>query len=121
MLLLDYQSKIPIHEQIQNQILRFIETGVLKPGEKLPSVRVLAQENAINPNTAARAYSELEKKGAVYNVPKKGVYVAGMPAVSKKEDLLLDSVKKLKAQGYSKEEIIAAVDAVYEEEHHVKD
>ena len=95
MLLLDFQSKIPIHEQIQNQILRFIKTGVLQPGERLPSVRALAQENGINPNTAARAYSELEKKGAVYNVPKKGVYVAGMPAVSKKEDPLKDSVRKL--------------------------
>ena len=42
MLLLDFQSKIPIHEQIQNQILRFIKTGVLQPGERLPSVRALA-------------------------------------------------------------------------------
>ena len=76
MFLLNLQSKVPIHEQIQNQILRFIDAGVLKPGDRLPSVRTLASENGINPNTVARAYSELEKNGYVYNLPKKGVYVA---------------------------------------------
>ena len=76
MFLLNLQSKIPIYEQIQAQILRFIEAGILKPGDRLPSVRQLAQDNGINPNTAARAYAELETAGYVYNLPKKGVYVA---------------------------------------------
>ena len=63
MFLLNLQSKVPIYEQIQTQILRFIEAGVLRPGDKLPSVRQLAQENGINPNTAVRIYQELEREG----------------------------------------------------------
>ena len=76
MFLLNLQSKVPIYEQIQTQILRFIEAGVLAAGDRLPSVRQLALENGINPNTVAKAYTELEKNGYVYNLPKKGVYVA---------------------------------------------
>ena len=120
MFLLDYQSKIPIHAQIQNQILRFIEAGVLKPGEKLPSVRALALENGINPNTAARAYSELEKQGAVYNIPKKGVYVAENAAVEKK-DPIEEALRQFKDRGISKEEIMHALHAVYEEVDHAKE
>lgn len=71
MFLLNTQSKEPIFEQIQNQILRFIQAGVLAPGDRLPSVRQLAQENGINPNTVSKAYIELEKNGYVYNIPKK--------------------------------------------------
>jgi DNA-binding transcriptional regulator YhcF (GntR family) len=67
MFLLNLQSKVPINIQIQEQILKFIQAGVLKPGDKLPSVRQLASENGINPNTVARAYTELEKNGYVYN------------------------------------------------------
>ena len=70
MFFLNTQSKEPIFEQIQNQILRFIQAGVLAPGDRLPSVRQLAQENGINPNTVSKAYIELEKNGYVYNIPK---------------------------------------------------
>ena len=73
MFLLNLQSKEPIYEQIQKQLIRFIQAGVLNPGDKLPSVRQLAQENGINPNTVSKAYSELEKTGWVYNAPNKGV------------------------------------------------
>ena len=76
MFFLNTQSKEPIFEQIQNQILRFIQAGVLAHGDRLPSVRQLAQENGINPNTVSKAYIELEKNGYVYNIPKKGVYVS---------------------------------------------
>ena len=115
MFLLNYQSKIPIHEQIRNQILRFIRTGVLKPGEKLPSVRTLASENGINPNTVARAYSELEKQGAVYNIPKKGVYVADC-VPRKANEPLKDTLRKFRDQGISREEMLQALEAVYGEE-----
>ena len=59
MFLLNIQSKVPIFEQIETQIMRFIETGVLAPGDRLPSVRQLAKDNGINPNTVARAYAQL--------------------------------------------------------------
>ena len=74
MYLINLQGKESIFEQIKKQILRFIELGVLKPNDKLPSVRSLASDLGINPNTVARAYAELEKEGIIYTLNKKGVF-----------------------------------------------
>ncbi len=115
MFLLNLQSKVPIYEQIQTQILRFIEAGVLRPGDRLPSVRQLAQENGINPNTAARAYVELEIAGVVYNLPKKGVYVADIDVSASKEAQILSVLKPLKAAGITKNELIHTVERLYAE------
>ena len=117
MFLLNLQSKVPINEQIQDQILRFIEAGVLKPGDRLPSVRNLASENGINPNTVARAYSELEKNGYVYNLPKKGVYVAG-DTVALRAKQVEPVIRRLKEQGVSREDLIRCVNEVYGEDDH---
>ncbi len=118
MFLLNLQSKIPINEQIQNQIRKFIENGVLKPGDRLPSVRQLAVENGINPNTVARAYSELEKNGYVFNVPKKGVYVAEGAAAPNREAMIEQTVKELKEQGVTKKQLLEVIDELYEEDNH---
>lgn len=115
MFLLNLQSKIPIYEQIQTQILRFIEAGVLKPGDKLPSVRQLAVDNGINPNTAARAYAQLEAAGYVYNLPKKGVYIAEIDTGSSRQAQILAALKPLKAAGYTKKELSEAIDQLFTE------
>lgn len=115
MFLLNLQSKEPIFEQIQAQILSFIEAGVLNPGDKLPSVRQLAAENGINPNTVAKAYSLLEQKGYVYNLPKKGVYVAEVNPESSRLIQIETLLKPLKNSGITKEEILKAIDKLYEE------
>ncbi len=116
MFLLNLQSKEPIFEQIQTQILSFIEAGVLKPGDKLPSVRQLATENGINPNTVAKAYAQLEQKGYVYNLPKKGVYVAEISMENSKMLQMEALIKPLKENGITKEELIAAINRVYGED-----
>lgn len=113
--LLNLQGKIPIFEQIQSQVIRFIEAGVLKKGDKLPSVRQLAQENGINPNTVAKAYSELEKSGVVYNIPKKGVYVSEVDPAASRLKQVMSVLQTLKDSGISKEEIFQAADRLYEE------
>lgn len=118
MFLLNLQSKIPINEQIQNQIRRFIENGILKPGDRLPSVRQLAVENGINPNTVARAYSELEKNGYVFNMPKKGVYVAEGAAGQNKEEMITNTLRELKEQGVSKKQLLDAIKELYKEDRH---
>lgn len=115
MFLLNLQSKIPIYEQIQSQILRFIEAGVLKTGDRLPSVRQLAVDNGINPNTVARAYAQLEADGYVYNLPKKGVYIAEIDSVSSRETQLMQAIKPLVNAGYTKKELIDAVEKLFEE------
>ena len=63
MFVIKAQSRLPIFEQLKAQILEFIALGILNPNEKLPSVRALANELAINPNTVAKAYQELELQG----------------------------------------------------------
>ncbi|MEE8806982.1 MAG: GntR family transcriptional regulator [Lactimicrobium sp.] len=120
MFLLNLQSKEPIYEQIQNQILRFIQAGVLSPGDKLPSVRQLAQDNGINPNTVAKAYSELEKTGCVYNAPKKGVYVADVNVKDSHHHQITAVLEPLKNMGIQKQEILDALDELYGEEDHAE-
>lgn len=113
MFLIDMQSKVPIFIQIQTQILKFIEAGVLKPGDRLPSVRQLARDNGINPNTVARAYSQLEESGYVYNVPKKGVYVAGRKQGQGARSELIKTIEKFREDGVTLQQMLDAVEKVY--------
>lgn len=69
------QGKEPLYEQIKNQIIKWIQAGVLNAHDKLPSVRNLAIELGINPNTVARSYQELEEEGYIYSLNKKGYYI----------------------------------------------
>ncbi|MCR4951426.1 MAG: GntR family transcriptional regulator [Solobacterium sp.] len=120
MFLIRLQSKEPIFEQIQAQILRFIEAGVLSPGDRLPSVRQLASDNGINPNTVAKAYAKLEENGYVYNVPKKGVYVAEIRKDSAKEKQIESVLKPLKDAGITRRELIEAIDRLFTEEEYAE-
>lgn len=76
MITIDYKDRRPIYEQIMASIEDLAARGVLGPGSQLPSVRQLAMELSINPNTIQRAYSELEKAGVIYAVKGKGNFVA---------------------------------------------
>lgn len=76
MLELNYRDAKPIYEQIMQSVRKLIISGSLQPKEKLPSVRELAMKLAINPNTIARAYKQLEAEGYVYTVSGSGTYVS---------------------------------------------
>ena len=76
MIRLDYRDSRPIYEQVRDGLRRLMVTGVMQPGEQLPSVRSLAMELAINPNTIQRAYAQLEQEGYVYSVSGRGTFVA---------------------------------------------
>ncbi len=90
MLNLDYRDARPIYEQVKDGLRRLMVTGVIREGEKLPSVRSMAGTLAINPNTIQRAYEALEAEGYVYSVPGKGSFAAPNTGVDegRKEDLL---------------------------------
>ena len=75
MITINYRDPRPIYEQIQTELRRLMLTGVLPPGSRLPSVRELAGQLAINPNTIQRAYSQLETEGYVYTVSGRGTFV----------------------------------------------
>ncbi len=76
---LNYRDARPIYLQIVENYKLQIRSGILENGEKLPSVRELATQLAINPNTIARAYRELEMGGWIATVPGKGCFVCGVP------------------------------------------
>lgn len=76
MILIDYRDHRPIYEQIVERYKELIFKGVLEPDSQLPSVRNLAMELSINPNTIQRAYAELERQGYIYSVKGKGSFIA---------------------------------------------
>ena len=92
MIELDYRDHRPIYEQIRDNMRKLILTGALKPGERLPSVRDLASQLAINPNTIQRAYRELENEGFAYTVSGKGSFAAHAQEVDhRRREALLEA------------------------------
>jgi len=69
-------SRVPIYQQLVRQVREAIARGEFRPDERLPSVRELAREVAVNPNTVARAYTELERDGTLVSRPGLGLFVA---------------------------------------------
>lgn len=117
MLTLNYRDSRPIYGQIKDGLRRMIVSGALEPGEKLPSIRAMAVDLAINPNTIQRAYEALESEGYVYSVPGKGSFAAPNTGVDegRKHDLLHtfdQTAGELLFLGVSGEELWARVRAL---------
>lgn len=81
MISLNYRDSRPIYEQLEEKLRRLILSGAIAEGERLPSVRELASQLAINPNTIQRAYRELEQAGFIYSVPGKGSFAGKLSGV----------------------------------------
>ena len=105
---LDYRDARPIYSQIMENIRSQIATGILQPGDKLPSVREMAATMSINPNTIQRAYRELEVGGVIQTIPGKGCFVCGIPETTDWEKLDA-AVSGLLSQGVSREEILKRI------------
>lgn len=76
MLTLDFQSRMPIYEQLYKNIIRLAAVGVMGPNEQLPTVRALAQELGVNPNTVQKAYQMLERDGVIYSMTGRGSFIS---------------------------------------------
>ncbi len=99
MLNLDFRDARPIYEQVKDGLRRLMVTGVIREGEKLPSVRTMASALAINPNTIQRAYESLESEGYVYSVPGKGSFAAPHTGVDEgRKDALLRTFDQTAAE-----------------------
>ena len=114
MISLNYRDSRPIYEQIKDGLRKLIVTGALRADEKLPSVRSLAGQLAINPNTIQRAYNELEGEGYIYSVPGKGSFAAGNTGAdaARKQELLVqvqELLVELRYLGGTAEELAALV------------
>ncbi len=120
MIILDYKDKRPIFEQVTEKLKKLICKGVIPSDEKLPSVRNLAVELSINPNTISRAYQQLESEGYIYSVIGKGSFVASAEDIKrlkstdyKKE--LLSLIADGKAQGFSSDDIKTLINETVKE------
>lgn len=99
MISLNYRDSRPIYEQIKDGLRKLIVTGALAADEKLPSVRALAAQLAINPNTIQRAYTELENEDYIYSIPGKGSFAAGnSKADEARKQVLLRQLQEIVAE-----------------------
>ena len=119
MISINYRSALPLYEQVKESFIRLIMTGALKPDEQLPSVRELAVELAINPNTIQRAYREMESEGYIYTVSGKGCFVAKQTDARADVSQLLESFKadaaKLIFNGVDAEQLKNEIDKINKE------
>ena len=109
---LDYRDTRPIYTQIADRFRDQITAGILQEGEKLPSVRELAAELSINPNTIQRSYRQLEAEGWIATVPGKGCFVSGLPeyTMEQRQELLAafdKTAAALMRVGVTREELAA--------------
>ena len=109
-------QKRDVYVDIADRYEKYIRIGVIKSGEKLPSVRTAAVELRVNPNTVQRAYTLLEERGLIRSFPKKGAFAifsdspsGGNTAYKELTDVLI----KLKTDGVKKSEILSVLEEVY--------
>ncbi|MBQ6815135.1 MAG: GntR family transcriptional regulator [Lachnospiraceae bacterium] len=118
---IDSFSRVPVYEQIVNQIESFVLTGILPADTQIPSVRNLSVSLSINPNTIQKAYAELDRNGIIYSVPGRGCFITkdakGILSERKKEKLsgLGELIRELKLAGLSKDVIHNTIDEIYDE------
>ena len=112
MINLDYQSRMPIYEQIISEIEKYVALGILKPQDHLMSIRELATMLGINPNTVKKAYAELEKRGVIITLSTKGSFIADNinkivdTKVEEKISEIKDIIVELEKLGVKKDDII---------------
>ena len=121
MIQLDLSDHRPLYEQIKEKTKELIIAGVLKQDEKIPSVRELAQQLTINPNTIQRAYKDLETEGYIYSVRAKGSFVSPLEHIQTKaehtelKENFEASVKQACFLGIEKQTLIDVVERIYKE------
>lgn len=112
----------PIYLQLMEKIRQDIVSGIYKPGDRLPSVRELALDAAVNPNTMQKALAELERTGLVYSKRTSGRYITEDESMQKqlKTELAVSHIRelldKMKQLGFEKEEILSFIQKTLEEE-----
>ena len=117
MIILDYKDARPIYEQVVEKFKVLILKGVLEKDEQMPSVRSLAMELSINPNTIQKAYAELERQGFIYTVKGRGNFVSGDSGLVDKRkneyiEQILALVREVLEIGMSKTELIREIEAL---------
>ena len=118
MIQIDPRSRTPIYEQLVDGITKLVVSGAMEADGVVPSVRSLAAELSINPNTVQKAFTELERRGILYSAPGKGRFVSGDLAAlrdkqaEKQLEMLAAEIKKAVSMGVSRERIIALAEEI---------
>ena len=118
---IDLKSRIPIYEQIKNQLLEYIRLGVFKSDEQLPSIRSVSQQTGINVNTVKRAFSDLEDEGVIYTLVGRGSFVSADAAdndsiAQKALKEMETTIRSVKSKGVKKGDLINLVEKIYTED-----
>lgn len=122
MFLVNPKSKQPLYEQLVDQLRRQLILGAVKAGAPMPSVRQLASELGINPNTIQKAYRCMEDEGMIVSVPGRGSFVSEnlsemhAKQVSEQESKLLTMLRTCRELGLTKENVVRLAEKVYKEE-----
>ena len=117
---LDYKSGVPICDQIVNAFIRMKALKILDGGQQLPSVRSLAIDLSVNPNTIQKAYSQLESMGIIYSVKGKGSFMsedasADLVVIKTAKANFAAAVSKAREMGLTKSDVIEILDEEYKE------
>ncbi len=121
LIVIDKFSRVPVYEQIKNQIITCIRLGIYPADSKLPSIRSVTAEASVNVNTVKKAFAELEAAGVIYSVPGIGSFVSrsaleGEAVTAKAKRNIADAFESAKSLGVTPDEIIAILNSVYEED-----
>lgn len=121
MIIIDYQDRRPLYEQIVEKFKVLIIKGVLEPDTQMPTVRKLAMDLSINPNTIQRAYAELERQGFIYPVKGRGNFVSPeLKVIEEKKrqyrDVLAKTLEEGREMGFSLEEVRQMAERIWSEQ-----
>ena len=121
MILVDKLSRIPVYEQIKNQIITCIRLGIYPADSQLPSIRTITAEASVNVNTVKKAFAELEAAGVIYTVPGIGSFVSksaleSEAVTAKAKRNIADAFENAKSVGVTQEEIREILFSVYGED-----
>lgn len=115
MINIDCQSRKPIYMQIVNGIERYVALEILKPEQQIPSIRDMATELGVNPNTVKKAYSILEQRGVIVTLSTKGTYITLKTekvlenSVEEKINEIKKQIKELEKFGLTKNDILKKI------------
>lgn len=120
-IIIDHNSRIPIYEQIKTQIMSLINTGILTPGDKLPSLRALASELSLNFNTIKKVFAQLEDDGVIESHPGAGFFVSNSAienknVLSKAEEELRLTLTRVRDAGLSEEAALRILSETFKKE-----
>ncbi len=118
MFYINFQSRVPIYEQLRKNVIKLATIGLLKENEQLPTVRSLAKQLGVNPNTVQKAYQLLEHEGIIYSIAGKGSFISQEIKTQRRkkefiEQALKPAILELMDMGVEKQDVLNAVEKIF--------